>query len=212
MSRMRMIRPAGVLALAWLAAAAAWFLLGAPARRGEVGWTATRPLAANTQLRDADLAGPTLRHELARSGPRAALVGQHLLSAKNAGDRILPADVSAEPVFPVCEPKSGVLIYSLEGEEQLADAVDVGSWVIPCYVRPGASERAAMSTVCASASVAVEAVHRPRSAGDSTWVALRVPNCRVGDIGEHLAREHRFLLVAANAPPVSDMACPAGTR
>jgi len=48
--------------------------------------------------------------------------------------------------------------------------------------------------------VAVEAIHRATSDKDTTWVALRVPKCMTVEIGEYLARDKRFLLVAATPP------------
>lgn len=61
-------------------------------------------------------------------------------------------------------------------------------------------------TQCSKNSIIVEAVHRSTQAGDTRWVALRVPKRRYPDVGEYLAREWQFLLVAANPTPLSEQA------
>lgn len=160
-------------------------------------WTATRDLALNQQLRSGDVIGPSKRYRLARMPRKDALVGQHLTAPRKRGEPVGKADVAPQPVLSLADPGSGVLIYSLKGEEQLADGVEIASWVVPCFVRPGAKASDGTTTRCAKGAVAVEAVHRATSSGDATWLALRIPRCWTAEIGEYIARDKRFLLVAA---------------
>jgi len=204
-----MFRPGWWLAAIW-AAAVLLIWLWWPDSGAEVDrWTAVRALPRNHQIREGDLHGPTERYRQARMAQKAALLGQHLKASKKAREPIRSEDVMAQPTLEPCEPGSGVLFYSLKGEELLADGVEIGSWVIPCSIRPSPSASAPVTTKCARTPVAVEVVHRPSGASDSTWLALRIPSCRLSEIGEYLAREKRFLLVAANPPPPRNQACPA---
>ena len=57
-------------------------------------------------------------------------------------------------------------------------------------------------THCVKDAVSVEAVHRPAATGDRTWLALRIPHGLLPEIGEFLARDNRFLLLA-EGPPVT---------
>jgi hypothetical protein len=164
-------------------------------------------LPRNAQIRDIDLRGPEQRYRQARMTKKTELVGRYLKAAKQAGAEIRKEDTQPEPSLQPCEPGSGVLAYSLKGEEGVADALEIGSWVLVCYVRPGASSQAAPLTRCSKTSVPVEVVHRSMGASDSPWVGLRVPSCRLQEIGEFLLREKHFLLTAAAAAPVENQAC-----
>ncbi|HEY1219198.1 MAG TPA: hypothetical protein VGF03_09690 [Bryobacteraceae bacterium] len=205
-----MLRPSYVFLAVWgIAVLVLWFTIGAPEPAQPEEWAAARMLPRNAQIREIDLHGPEQRYRQARMTPKAKLVGQYLAVAKQAGEPIRKEDVQPEPLLPPCERGSGVLVYSLKGEEPVAEALQVGSWVIPCYIRPGASGAAAPFTLCAKTSVAVEVVHRSTGAADSPWVGLRVPSCRLQEIGEFVMRDKHFLLTAAVAAPVQNQACAA---
>lgn len=170
-------------------------------------WKATRELAKNHQIAEADLEGPTKQHLLARMPKKESLIGQYLLRARKRGESVSRSDVASQPSLEPCESGSGVWLYALKDHEYLADGVQVGSWVVICSVRE-AKEKTPQAH-CSKSSLAVEAVHRPTKAGDATWVALRVPSCRLADVGQYISRESRFLLVAANPPPLTQQACQA---
>ena len=204
-----MLRPRYVFLAAWaIAVLVLWLTVGrkAPSRPDE--WTAIRPLPRNAQIREIDFRGPRERYRQARMVKKTELTGRYLNAAKQPGDTIRPDDTAPEPSLEACEAGSGILVYSLKGEESLADALEIGSWVIACYVRPGSAATAPHSTKCAKTSVEVEVVHRSTGPSDSSWVGLRVPPCRIQDVGEYVARDKHFLLVAAAAPPLQDRACP----
>jgi hypothetical protein len=172
-------------------------------------WKATRDLSKNHQLTEADIEGPTEKHLLARMPKKESLIGQHLWRNRKEGDSIGRADLASQPSLEPCEPGSGVWLYALKGNEYLAEGVQAGSWVVVCSVRK--EKEKVPKTYCSNHSLAVEAVHRPTKAGDSTWVALRVPKCRLADLGEYVVSgESRFLLVAASRPPREHQACQGG--
>lgn len=176
----------------------AWFRELEPSRSDL--WVAARKLAANHQLGPGDLSGPRERHRRARMMPIDSLTGRHLVALKRAGDAITPADLLEVPKYQPGQPGSRVVIYRLKGDEFLASAADQGSWVVPCYVRPGTTPPGALTTRCSKTPLLVEAVHRPATAVDNTWLALRLPRCQIREIGEFLAREDRFLLIAPAGP------------
>ena len=203
-----MLRPGYILLSAWaVAVVGLWFGLGPRPQAKPDVWTAAHGLPRNAQLRETDLRGPEQRYRQAVMARKADLLGRHLASAKRQGEPIRPEDVMPQPSLDSCEPGSGVLAYSLKGEERLADALEVGSWVIPCYIRQGSSGNAPYSTICARTPVQVEVVHRATSSTDAIWAGLRIPSCRIQDIGEFLGREKHFLLAASAPPPARNRAC-----
>jgi hypothetical protein len=192
-----MIRPIVVLGPAWLlAVAGSGYWLSQIERVESAGvWTIARDAPANHQIQGHELNGPRSRTLLARLTPKESLTGRHLLRPKKRGEAIGLDDVSTQPGFATIA-DTGVVLYSVENEKQLAEGVMVGSWVRPCFTRPARTASLQTLTRCATDPVAVEAVHRPVANGDTTWLALRIPHCRLPEIGEFLAREERFVLLA----------------
>jgi hypothetical protein len=207
------IRAASWLGAVWLLAVAigSWWIASRPAAPTD-RWTTLRDLPLNHQLRAIDIAGPSERSRLARMAKKDALVGRHLTAPKRKGDSIDDSHIAPQPVVVPGESGSAVLIYSLKGEEQLADGVEIGSWVVPCFVRPGDKPSGGTTTRCAKGAVAVEVVHRAVSSSDATWLALRVPQCWTAEIGEYVSRDKRFLLVAAHPTRPAPVPPSAGVR
>jgi hypothetical protein len=133
---------------------------------------------------------------LSKLEPSDLLVGRHLMTSKGAGDSIAAADLSATAHFTADPPRSRVAIYRLERDDYLGLAISQGAWVVPCYARPGAQPPAPLTTECSADSLLVEAVHRQIAPADDSWIALRVPFNQTSIVGEYLARDHHFLMVA----------------
>ncbi len=177
-----------------------WWRGGGPREDGGA-WVAGLALPRNQQLDSTDLVGPASRYLRARH-PADSLLGRHLLVPKAHGEPVRAEEVSPVPVYQAGDSGSRIVVYRLEKEEYLAGVLRIGDRVVPCVVRPGAAGSDPVRTHCSHPPpFTVEAVHRPVEAGDDTWVALRVPPCHSGEIGEYLAREHRFLLLLPKSDP-----------
>jgi hypothetical protein len=192
-----------ILLWLWLAAAAGgsvWLRVQGkgPWISSSKGWRAAQDLRKNHQISEGDIEGPKEHYLLAGMLEKRALIGKHLLRARKKGEIISTSDFASQPNLEPVEVESGVWLYALKGNEYLTDGTQVGSWVRICSVRK--MKKNVPETHCSKDPIPVDAVHRSTTSGDSTWVALRVPNRRFADVGEYISSEGRFLLVAAQPP------------
>lgn len=167
-------------------------------------WKAVRPLAKNHQLTEQDLDGPKERSIQAKMLNKNVLVGKHLTRGVQKAEAIVKEDVSDAPSFEGGESGSGIWFYTLKEGAPPVEAMRPGAWVVICSVL---TANAKAETRCSNGALAVEAMHKARAEGDSSWVALRVPKCRYQEVGEFIAQDKGFLLVAVNSPLIQERAC-----
>jgi hypothetical protein len=185
----------------------AWLMLRDDGPEPLPKWRAAGDLVKNQQLVEGDIIGSNKMHLLAKLPKKDTLIGKYLLVDRKKGANIDPPDVSSHPLFEPAESGSGVWLYALKDDQQLAEGVRIGAWVTVCSVQPGGDPKSP-TTDCAKGPLSVEAVHRSAKNDGSTWVAFRVPTCRIADVGKYVSHEKRFLLAAANPPPAHQQACP----
>jgi hypothetical protein len=159
-------------------------------------WEVARPIGLNHQSQSDDLHLP--------SGVAAALrlllndqrlQGNHLQGmARKPGDVISDADLAERPDLSGAAKGSQIYFYVIK-----EDTTPIGGWtenafVVPCFLKAAAKPPATkQETSCIHTSVRILAIHKSRATGESSWLALEVPEKLRCTFAEFALADHRII-------------------